>query len=115
MWSYTQEGFRRMVVLSSIHASLVKCSADDLDCLSEVNAEFKLDKDVKVLRFPTLLAPLVWKNLPEQEANADGATDDITPIISKIPSWLRWGSFEELEREVRLMVQYCQQHPRTPQ
>jgi len=107
VWGRTQTRFRRMFVMASIYTSLVKCSEDDIEKLNEVNAEFQLANDVKVLRFPALCAPLIWKNLdelrePEQEVQAV----NVAHLVGKIPAWLRYGDTEELEHDVQSLLQY---------
>jgi len=92
-----------MFVLTSIHASLVKCSEDDLGKLNEVNEEFKLARHVKVLRFPTLVAPLIWNHI---EDTKDTPTDDVWLWLKKIPAWLQYGNPEEIERDVRHMLDF---------
>ncbi len=108
IWNRTRVSFRRVFVLSSLHARLVKCGVDDLETLGQVNAEFKLVRDVKVLRFPTLFAPLIWRNLAAlQEKETATVNDEVTSIVHNMPGWLQYGSLEELEADIRLMVKYC--------
>lgn len=108
IWNQTRTSFRRVIVLSSLHATLIKCSVDDLTMLDEVNAEFNLVRDVKVLRFPTLFAPLIWRNLAAlQEKDTATVNEEVSSIVRNLPGWLQYGSLEELENDFRWMVKYC--------
>lgn len=109
LWDHAQDRFKRMCLLSSLHAQLLHVNEDDRDQLLEVNREMDLDRDVRALRFPTLLAPMIWPHVITID-KIDMQRQDfyINKVMKAIPCWLRYGDEEAIKDDIRHLLRFCE-------
>lgn len=107
LWAHSDVGFRRMCVIASLHAQLVKCSSNDCAAIQRLNERMNLVSDVNAMKIPTLFGNVIWKNVPYVE-KVDFTSDRmIHRIIRSTPCWLNYGTDEKLESDIRILLYYC--------
>lgn len=109
LWNRTQDRFKRMCLLASLHAQLTKCHVDDVAELKNINEEMDLMRDVRALRCPTLFAPMIWKTvLPIERIDLSRSDAYVERILKKSPCWLLYADHETRREDVRQLLAYCQ-------
>ena len=108
LWSNASDRCKRMIVLSSLYARLMRCDEDDLEELKELNENLDLSRDTKVLRTPTLFSTWVWGNtLPLERVNLDRVDSYIMRLVKKTPCWLWYADQETRRRDIKKLIIYC--------
>lgn len=109
LWDHAQDRFKRMCLLSSLHARLLQVNEDDRDQLNEVNREMDLDRDVRALRFPTLLAPMIWPHVvPIEKIDMSRADYYVSKVMKGIPCWLMYGDEEAIKDDIKHLLRFCE-------
>lgn len=107
LWARSDVGFRRMCVMASLHAQLVKCSSDDCNSINRLNERMNLVADANAMKIPTLFGNVIWKNIPSVE-KVDLTSDRIVRrIMRSMPCWLNYGTDAKLESDIRSLLFYC--------
>lgn len=107
LWARSDVGFRRMCVMASLHAQLVKCSSNDVQCIKRLNERMQLVADSNALKLPTLFGDVIWKNVPPVEKVNLESDRIVRRIIRSMPCWLNYGTQEKLESDIRCLLGYC--------
>lgn len=106
LWYKTDDDFKKMCFISSLHAKLKKCKESDLESLKNLNNEMRLVKDVNAMRLPILLGPIIWKKLTPLEIVSSNQDKFIQRVVRKVPCWLRYSKDEEMSNDVRMLLEY---------
>lgn len=107
LWERSDVGFRRMCVIASLHAQLVKCSSDDNSSIKRLNERMQLVADSNAMKLPTLFGNVIWKNIPSVD-KVDLTSDRmVRRIIRSMPCWLNYGTDEKLENDIKCLLCYC--------
>lgn len=107
LWERSDVGFRRMCVIASLHAQLVKCSSDDNRSICRLNERMQLVADSNAMKLPTLFGNVIWKNIPQVD-KVDLTSDRmVRRIIRSMPCWLNYGTQERLESDIKSLLWYC--------
>lgn len=106
-WSLMDCNFKRMCILTSLHAVLLKCNDSESDKIKDLNDKFKLARDVNALRLPTLFGPVLWKKVLPIE-RIDVTTERyIQRLMRMTPCWLKYGDEEKFKQDLRELINYC--------
>lgn len=109
VWGKAPDEFKRMCLLSSLHAQLVGCSEDDMVLLDQVNKRLELCRFTTQMRFPTLFGPVIWRTvLPIQKIDMERSEAYILRLLKKMPCWLEYGAPEQTAQDIRQLFTYCQ-------
>lgn len=107
VWSRLDNKFKRMCMLASLHAVLLKCDDTETKRIAELNNVLGLVQDVNALRLPTLFGPLLWKRVLPIEV-IDVTTDRyIQRIVRMTPCWLLYTDESEFKKDLRRLLNYC--------
>lgn len=107
LWQLSDVGFRRMCVLASLHAQLLKCDSYDSTAIGRLNDHMHLVTNADVLKFPTLFGSVIWKSIPAVE-KIDVRSDRVVKrIMRAMPCWLNYGPDERLESDIKALIGYC--------
>lgn len=108
LWNHATDRFKRMCLLTSLHAKLVSCDENDLQRLEAVNTQLNLDRDTRALKFPTLLGPVLWKQVLHIE-KIDIARSEvlISRIIKRSPCWLLYADDQVIRQDIRALLAHC--------
>lgn len=107
LWAKSDVGFRRMCVMASLHAQLVRCSSHDESSINRLNEHMQLVADSNAMKLPTLFGKVIWKNVPcidKVNLNSDRM---VRRIIRSMPCWLDYGTEEKLESDIKSLLGYC--------
>lgn len=107
LWARSDVGFRRMCVIASLHAQLVKCSSYDHNSIDRLNERMQLVADSNAMKFPTLFGSVIWKHIPPLEKVDLNSDRVIRRIIRSMPCWLNYGTDEKLESDIKCLLGYC--------
>lgn len=108
LWNRTPTDFRRMSLLSSLYARFAECHEDDKERLTQVNAEFKLTRDVRSMQFSVFVAPFIWSHvLPIHRIDGERLDVYISRVIKNTPCWLKYGEDEVLREDISHLMRYC--------
>lgn len=107
LWERSDVGFRRMCVIASLHAQLVRCSSDDVKSINRLNEHMQLVADSNAMKLPTLFGNVIWKNIPPVEKVNLQSDRIVRRIIRSMPCWLNYGTQEKLESDIRCLLGYC--------
>jgi len=110
IWSNASDRCKRMFVLSSLYARLMRCDEDSLEELKELNKNLDLSRDTKVLRTPTLFSSWVWGNLlPLDSINLEHIDRYAMRLVKKTPCWLWYADPETRRKDIQELIAYCLQ------
>jgi hypothetical protein len=110
LWELTTNRFKRMCLLASLHAQLVRCNEKDHDQLEDVNNELDLDRNPRALMFPTLFAPVIWRSvLPIDKIDMDRSDVYIARLIKKTPCWLLYADLQTVHNDIHSLLLYCRE------
>lgn len=107
LWEQSDVGFRRMCVIASLHAQLVKCSSDDTGSICRLNERMQLVADSNAMKLPTLFGNIIWKNVPTVDKVNLSSDRMVHRIIRSMPCWLNYGTDEKLEADIKSLLWYC--------
>ncbi len=107
LWERSDVGFRRMCVIASLHAQLVKCSSDDDSRICRLNERMQLVADSNAMKLPTLFGKVIWKNIPTVDKVNVSSDRMVRRIIRSMPCWLNYGTQEKLESDIRSLLGFC--------
>jgi hypothetical protein len=108
-WGKASDEFKRMCLLSSLHAQLVGCDEDNIVLLDQVNKRLELCRFTTNMRLPTLFGPVIWRNvLPIQKIDMERSEAYIVRLMKKMPCWLTYGTPDQTQADIRQLFQYCQ-------
>lgn len=108
MWNHATDRFKRMCLLTSLHAQLVTCDEKDHHRLEAVNLRLDLDRNTSALKFPTLIGPLLWKQvLPIEKIDMERSEVFITRVIKRSPCWLLYADDRTIREDIRNLLNYC--------
>lgn len=96
--------------MASLHAQLAKCSTDDCRAITRLNQHMQLVGDHNAMRLPTLLAGLIWKNLPCIEVLDTDNKKLISRIVRLTPCWLHYTSIQSYELDIEQLLGFCKNH-----
>jgi len=107
VWARSDVGFRRMCVIASLHAQLVKCSSTDHNSIDRLNERMQLVADSSAMKFPTLFGNVIWKHIPPVEKVDLNSDRVVRRIIRSMPCWLNYGTEEKLESDIKCLLGFC--------
>lgn len=107
LWACSDVGFRRMCVMASLHAQLVRCSSDDVGSIQRLNERMQLVADSNAMKLPTLFGKVIWKNIPSIDKVDLNSDRIVRRIIRSMPCWLDYGTKEKLETDIKSLLGYC--------
>lgn len=106
-WSKLDVDFRRMCVMSSLHAQLIVCTDGECEKMQKLNSKLNLLGDVDAMRLPTLFAPKIWRGV-KPLAKMDHLNDRyFERLVRMTPCWLLYTDKQTFIRELKVMVGYC--------
>lgn len=107
VWNLFDDDFKRMCVMASLHAVLLKCN--DTECLKllKLNAKMHLVRNIDDIRFPTFLAPYLWKGiLPIEKINLK-SDRYFERVFRMTPCWLLYTDKAKYINEIKQLFLYC--------
>ncbi len=107
IWGRLDCEFKRMCVMASLHAVLLKCDGSDPEKIKQMNDSLKLVRDVNALKLPTLFGPMLWKKVLPINKMDVSSDKCIQRIIRMTPCWLRYTDETEFREDLRELLQYC--------
>lgn len=108
LWQHIGDQQKRMCVLSSLYARLTECECDDVKDLCAFNETMGLTRDSHAMRFPALVAPLLWKTVkPVEQTDLTDVDHYIKRLLRKTPCWLVYGDLETRWEDIRRVLDFC--------
>lgn len=107
IWGRLDCEFKRMCVMASLHAVLLKCDGSDPEKIKQMNDSLKLVRDVNALKLPTLFGPMLWKKVLPINKMDVSSDKCIQRIIRMTPCWLSYTDETEFREDLRELLQYC--------
>ena len=108
LWERISDRSKRMCFLTTLYAKYSSCSEDDKDALKIINEELGLSRDTAALRFPTLMAPLIWKRYRIRLCVEDVDRDrHITRLIKRTPCWLLYADEDTMRNDLHRLIEFC--------
>lgn len=115
LWDKVPAQGKRMCVLASLYCRLAMCDEDDMDRLRQLNNSLKLARDPAALRFPSMIAPYLWKRVLPLEKIDPAHTDRyLLRLLKHTPCWLWYADQQTRLEDLKRLMTYCQ-NDSTPQ
>lgn len=107
------DDFKRMCVLAIIHAKWCggKSNEERYKSAAELNQNLGLVTDANALKFPTVVAQRVLRDVPSLEAYSDDPRRSWISIQRAFPCWLAYGHDQQWRDEVAAVFAFCYSHP----
>lgn len=106
LWSKVDIRFKRMCLISSLHAAIKGCQEYDIKNLSSLNQSLHLVKDVNALRLPVLVGPLLWDEALHFEKLDFDKTSAIKRILRKLPCWIKYSDDVTMGEDISKLFSY---------
>ena len=106
-WSKLDLSFRRMCVMTSLHARLMRCDDGDTDKLTRLNQKLKLIEDIDTMRFPTFVGHKLWKNVQPLDKMDSLNERYYERLFRMTPCWLLYTTKNEFIDELKTMINFC--------
>jgi len=109
LWSKFDVGFRRMCVMSSLHAQLTACKEDDIEVLTRLNQRLHLVDGtcIDAMRLPTLFGPRVWKGVQPLKKMDHLNERYFERLVRMTPCWLLYTDTKTFINDLREMIGFC--------
>lgn len=107
IWSHLDYKFKRMCIMASLHAVLLKLDDKDSEKIKQMNDSLKLVRDVNALRLPTLFGPVVWTRILHINKIDIDSEKSINRIVRMTPCWLRYTTEAEFRDDIKALLEYC--------
>ena len=99
---------KRLCYISSLYASLTGCKENEVTRLTEVNQALHLSRDVNALRFPTLIAPMIWRVKTERITMLTGKPEQqVGRLLRLTPCWLRYADEDTMRKDLKDLLNIC--------
>lgn len=108
VWNKMPDRCKRLCFLTSLYARLIGCSEDDTAKLDEMNRSLGLTRDVNALRFPALVAPLIWRSVTvNPKIDIERSERYIGTLLKKAPCWLWYADEATIRNDLRQLFEIC--------
>lgn len=106
---------KRLLFLGSLMAKLEGKDLFDKHTVLKLNQVMGLSHNPNAVQFPALLSNVIWhgrtkimslkSQLNPSRLDGDSLKTVVDDVMSEMPSWLRYGSDEEIENDVGKLLQ----------
>lgn len=109
VWAKADDEFKKMCVMTALHARWRQCSEDDVCELARFNERFELVRNPDALRLPTLLGSRMWHAVSEEVRSEHPTEHFFRRIALLTPCWLKYTDTKSYIEDLRQLYAYCMQ------
>ena len=108
IWYRVPDKSKRLFVLASLYARLLRVQPNDKDKIEELNQLLKLSRDTNALLFPVAISQWVWHTLlPIEKIDLTNKDHYVSRLARRTPCWLWYADTETRHQDIQRVIDVC--------